>query len=99
MLGVGGVLAIRRTTRKLAADPDQRENTFCVANNMLLKVTRGHLYIAGAYMANVIVIAIIDVVMATLLFSKHGSSDPDNWNMELLIALAILAGYALLVTV
>ena len=94
-LGVGGFLAIRRTTQKLTADPSRRQNIFSMMNKKLLKITKGHFFIANIYMLNVFVITMVDAVISAIALGKDASSEPEAWNTKALVEIGLYCIYLL----
>lgn len=98
-LGVGGFISIRRSTKKLAADPSNRQTIFSLMNKKLLKVTKGHFFIANIYMLNVLCITMIDAVISAIALKKDMSTDAEAWTTELMVEVAVYCVYLLVIFV
>ena len=94
-LGLGGFIAIRRSTKKLSNDPSNRPSIFSAMNKKLLKVTRGHFFVANIYMLHVLVITLVDAYICTIALKNDLSSDPVAWNTQLVVEVAIYCSYLL----
>lgn len=88
-LGLGGFIAIRRSTKKLANDPSNRPSIFSAMNKKLLRVTRGHFVVANVYMLHVLLITLVDAVICTIALRKDLSSDSEAWTTQLMVEVAI----------
>ena len=68
-------------------------------NKKLLKVTKGHFFVAIFYMVNVFVITMVDAVICATTLSKDASSDPTAWTTKLLLEVAVYCVYLLAIFV
>ena len=99
LLGVGGFIAIRHSTKRLAVDTNNRKNVFSMMNKKLLKVTKGHFSVANIYMFHVLVITMVDAVICGITLGKDASSDPETWTKRLLIETVLYCSYLLAIFV
>lgn len=94
-LGVGGFVAIRRSTKNLANDPSNRSAIFRGMNKKLLRVTRGHFAVANIYMLHVFAITMVDAVICFLALRDDVSSGSEAWTAQLIAEVAMYCSYLL----
>ena len=94
-LGLGGFIAIRRSTKKLTNDPNNRPTIFKAMNKKLLRVTRGHFFVANIYMLHVFVITMVDAVICFFALRNDVETGGQAWTAQLIMEVAIYCSYLL----
>lgn len=64
-------------------------------NKKVLRVTRGHFYVANVYMLHVLLLAMVDAVICAITLGKDASDDPEGWTKELVLEVALYCVYLL----
>lgn len=88
-LGLGGFVAIRRSTKNLSNDNGNRPAIFNGMNKKLLKVTRGHFFIANIYLAHVFIITMVDAVICFYALRDDVESGDEAWTAQLITEIAL----------
>ncbi|KAK5174385.1 uncharacterized protein LTR77_001465 [Saxophila tyrrhenica] len=94
-LGVVGFFTIRRSTKELINDPAHRTSIFTAMNKKVLRITKGHFFVAHVYLLNVIVITLVDAIVCFLVLKDDAVSDPSVWNTTAVLEVAIYSFYLL----
>jgi hypothetical protein len=92
-LGIGGFVAIRRSTNTLAHGSDNRPAVFSRMNKKLLKVTKGHFVVAMIYMLHVVVLMMVDAVICVFAIRDDVKSGSEAWTPQLMVEIALYASW------
>lgn len=92
-LGLLGFIGIRRCTKELKANPDDRPAIFKKINKRVLHVCRGHWMVANIYMLNVLIIALVDAYIGARAIGKDVSEQPENWTRGAILEIAAYCFY------
>lgn len=88
-----------RGRKELAANPSDRAAIFKSMHKRELKTNRGQFKIALAYMANTLIITLIDGFIALFVLVKDVSENAEVWDREMVIAVALYCVYLLVLFV
>jgi uncharacterized membrane protein YhaH (DUF805 family) len=94
-LGIAGFLTIRRSTKKLVSEPSNRSSIFNTMNKKVLRITRGHFWVAQLYLLNVIVVIMVDTYICFISLKKDAAKHPEVWTPEAIMEIAIYSIYLL----
>ena len=92
-LGIGGFVAIRRSTTTLANGSDTRPAVFSRMNKKLLRVTKGHFIVAIIYMLHVLVLMMVDGVICAFAIRDDVKSGSEAWTAQLMVEIALYASW------
>lgn len=88
-----GALQIIRARKELDADPSNRAAIFKKIHKRALKTDRGLFKIALAYMANTLVVTLVDGCIAIFVLVKDASDNPEVWDKQMIISVASYVAY------
>ncbi|KAK5126981.1 hypothetical protein LTR85_008340 [Meristemomyces frigidus] len=97
VLALIGFFGIRRNSKELKANPDNRAAIFKKINKRVKKSCRGHWAIANVYMLNVVVIAMVDAYIGISAISKDVNEHPSNWTRGAITEVAMYCLFLLVV--
>jgi hypothetical protein len=96
-LGITGFITIRRSTKKLVNEPSNRASIFQTMNKKVLRITKGHFYVAHLYLLNVIVITLVDAYVCFRALKDDASENPEAWNTTAVLEISVYCLYLLTV--
>ena len=94
-----GYFNIRQSTSELAANPSKRTEILIKMNKKVLKVTRGHFYVAITYMVHVLALGMVDAVICAMTLGKDATDNPEAWTSRLIVELTLYCLYLILIFV
>lgn len=88
VLALIGVFSMRRHSKELKANPDNRTAIFKKINKRVLKSCRGHWAVANVYMLNVFIISMVDAYIGASAIRQDVSEHPSHWTSSAMLELA-----------
>ena len=98
-LQVRSIVNLLRTRRELATNPSARAAIFKQLYKRMLKTDRGQFKIALAFMANTLVITLVDGFIAVFVLYNDVSDNSAEWDMEMMIEVGLYCAYLLVLFV